>query len=248
MVSFFNRGRTSAHKREHPVLKPAFESLFSSVAFESGISPMSGEIAEELGRLREHCPYWGMWLESQDDPPIGAIWEPHLVWNGMNSPPLWLSVSESQPELRSQNDFGLYFSAALNEEVMLRCAATGFDGCVAQIGELDRPRLQYLTEIARDLRLSLFWLISIQEDLERVLETDAPYVAFYLSQKGGEDAFCSQIRPCLDWSLKSKIPAAMRSLCLFSAEEKDLGSFLTRIAALGFDGYIDASRNECLLT
>lgn len=57
----------------------------------------------------------------------------------------------------------------------------GFRGISMHATTLDEFQIQFLTEVCRDFKMCLIWLVEDKEVLNRVLKTDAPYLAIFLA-------------------------------------------------------------------
>jgi hypothetical protein len=118
------------------------------------------------------------------------------------------------------------------ETVML-----GFDGLLMYASGLDVFQMQYLTEIARDYQLSLFFILHSKEELKQALETDAPYFvlsAFSPKNFSYDPAFLVKTIP--------HIPKTASLLAFGSGELQKKQEIFTQ---MGYSGLILTSDFPC---
>ena len=118
-----------------------------------------------------------------------------------------------------QDEFDIYQSILM-----------GFQGMTLYTEGLDVYQLQYLTEIARDYSFSLFFVIHNKQELDCVLETDAPY--FILSSFDKKN-FSKNNTPLYHLS-----PFVPKTASLFAMGPTDLIKEKKELALLGFSGLI----------
>lgn len=77
----------------------------------------------------------------------------------------------------------------------------GFNGLFLYCQGLDKYQIQYLTEIAREYHFTLIFLIHNKNELQALLETDAPYLAI-----SGYKAHNFEFDPSIFFQLSNLVP------------------------------------------
>ena len=114
---------------------------------------------------------------------------------------------------------------------LFELAAAGFDACLCSPESLDLSGIQYFTEWCRELRVSLIWLLKAETDVQKIIESDAPYVSFVFDEfKQDENAFAHLLR------LRRSLSQEFIATCIYRSKTE---AHLLRIARAGFDCYIE---------
>lgn len=144
------------------VWDPDLRRCFSVLATETDIDPFSAAIARLMTLSSEEL--FGLALR----------------------PGYWLSEewSEEEESLRralthAQNQGAVVFRSGFFTEQadILMTAELGFSGVQIHVADLDLFQLQLLLELSRDCRLSPIISVENEEQLDIVLQTDAPHIA-----------------------------------------------------------------------
>lgn len=117
-----------------------------------------------------------------------------------------------------------------DEYEIFKSILMGFHALTIYVTGLDYFQIQYLTEIARDYLFSLFFVIHSKEELNTILETDAPYFVFSTYQKKN-----FTVNPSLLYNLSQFVP---RTANLFALGPSNLVKNKNELADLGYCGLI----------
>ncbi len=106
----------------------------------------------------------------------------------------------------------------------------GFQGLTIYVAGLDLFQIQYLTEIARDYLFSLFFVVHNKEELNLVLQTDAPYIVFsaYKSKN-------FSIHTSIFYNLSQFVP---KTANLFALAPREVLKNIKNFENLGYSGLI----------
>jgi hypothetical protein len=121
---------------------------------------------------------------------------------------------------------------------LFAAAELGLDGLCCPVAGADVPAVQYITEVARELRMSALWMVESESDVRTLLETDAPYFGFVASHSPDSPQPSFPFLPCKFSELRSMLPPEAKAVCFYCAPESDVPSFMMRIAACGFHAYV----------
>lgn len=110
------------------------------------------------------------------------------------------------------------------EDFLMHIAASGWAGVILPTPP-QLASLQYLTEFCRELRLSVFWSLACQRDVELLCRSDAPYVALGVTEASGTCRKAGLYECGLIWhktsiarSLLGQIPPKCQTLALLDGE------------------------------
>ena len=118
-----------------------------------------------------------------------------------------------------QDEFDIYQSILM-----------GFQGLTIYVSGLDVFQLQYLTEVARDYSFSLFFVLHNKQELNLILQTDAPYLVFSVFQKKD-----FSIQNSLLYNLSQFVP---KSANLFALATQDVLKDKKSLVEMGYCGVI----------
>lgn len=102
----------------------------------------------------------------------------------------------------SQNAFVMRYGFFESELDIIESALLGYRGIVFFALRLDVYLLQYLTELCRDFKMSCVLVAESEESLDRILQTDCPYIGLW-----GRNPGDWQLRWDIFESLASRIPS-----------------------------------------
>ncbi len=80
---------------------------------------------------------------------------------------------------KRSNSYVVKFGFFQCEYSIYLAARDGFQCVTIFVHELDKYQIQYLTEVGREAGIDIIFLIQQKAELDEVLETDAPYFAFF---------------------------------------------------------------------
>lgn len=80
---------------------------------------------------------------------------------------------------KQNTDFAIKHGFFTQEYDIYEAKIEGFDAITIYVKPLDHFKIQYLTEIGRDYKISIIFTICDTQDLEKVMKTDCPYLMIF---------------------------------------------------------------------